>query len=131
MAQKVTEYTLPAAGGAPTIVKCTMVTSRMEIIEDGSVNAGVPQGLIGSLLYPTGFGTYTVGPVFEILPGTEEPYVIAGYPGDHPPNTAPIGNGGSSPYPVSPGGPVTTGTRVAQFTSATASTTKLRVTEWS
>jgi hypothetical protein len=87
------------------------------------------QGLIYQLLTSTGFGQYTVGPAVTVQDPLE-PIVIAGYPGDHPPNTVPIGNGGSAPNPVGPGGPVTLGTPVIQLTSASAAATEIQVTEW-
>lgn len=137
MGQVTTQYDVPAAGGTPTIVRCTRVTSRMEIIENGAANAGQFQGLIYSLLTPLGFGRNAVGPEINV-PGPVgaigysclEPIVIAGYPGDHPPNTVPIGNGGSGGQPVGPGGPATLGTAIFQVTSATATPTVINVTEW-
>ena len=135
MGQVTTQYNVPAKGGAPTIVRCTRVSSRMEIQEDGESNGGVFQGLIYELLTPQGFGRNLVGPPIDIpAPLTAgqqtEPVVIAGYPGDHPPNTVPIGNGGSGGQPVGPGGPATLGTAICQVTSARANATVINVTEW-
>lgn len=121
---------LPATGGAPVVVRCTRLTSRMEIQESSTTSAGM-QGIEYSLLTPTGFGKYTVGPVIDVPPSQSlEPIVVAGYPGDHPPNTVPIGNGGSGGQPVGPGGPATQGTVVFQATSASGSVTSIVVTEW-
>lgn len=126
MPQKVTIYAIPAAGSPPVVIRCTRVTSRMEIVE----NPGY-QGLIAQDLTSTGqktLASYTVGPAYDVQPD-QEPLVFAGYPGDHPPNTVPIGTGGSSPDPVGPGGPVTLGTPIVQLTSLTATATSVRVTE--
>jgi hypothetical protein len=133
MAQKVRLIALPVVGSAPVVIRCTQVTSRMEITEDSGLNAGVQQGLQGNFLTSNGQGGVTAGPLLTWIPNAndlQEPIVIAGYPGDHPPNTVPIGNGGSSPYPVSAGGPVTLGTRIIQLTSASATATQVRVVEW-
>lgn len=131
MSMVVTTYALPAAGGAPVVVRCTQLTSRMEISESVVASADM-QGLVGQMLKSTGFGTVQVGEAFDIPPSQSlEPFVIAGYPGDHPPNTVPIGNGGSTPFPVSPGGPVTLGTPTSQWTSASATPTTIKVVEYS
>ena len=131
--QKTQVIAVPAALGAPVVIRCSQVSSRMSIQEDGSENSGVQQGLIYQLLTPTGAAAanaWSVGPAVNVPPDLSlEPILIAGYPGDHPPNTDPIGNGGSSPCPVCPGGPVTLGTPVAQVTSASANATKIVVTE--
>ncbi len=129
---------IPASTGVPTVIRCTRVTSRMQIVEDGAANAGVQQGLTYQQLTPNSTtapqtaanpNEWTVGPAIQVPPG-QEPIVFAGYPGDHPPNTVPIGKGGSSPFPVCPGGPVTLGTPICQITSATATATTIDVTEW-
>lgn len=127
--QKATTYELPVAGAAPLVIRCTMVTRQMFVQESGL--AADFQGITLQLLQPKGFGQVAAGDQFTIPP-TEllEPYLIAGAPGDHDPHAPPIGNGGSSPNPVSPGGPVTQGTPVFQATSATATATKIVVTEW-
>lgn len=134
MGQTVRVIALPATGGVPVVIRCTRVTSRMEIIEDGSgAAAGAMQGLIGNFLISNKAGGWTAGPQTEWPPNVDndqEPIVIAGYPGDHPPNTVPIGNGGSAPFPVSAGGPVTHGTAIIQLTSLTATPCNVRVTEW-
>lgn len=127
MPQVVSVYAIPAAGAAPVVIRCTRVTSRMEIVETVAAGLGA-QGLDYSLLTPTQFGNFTVGPVVTAAPFDE--ILIAGYPGDHPPNTVPIGNGGSGSQPVSPGGPQTLGTPVVQLTSATAVATSVACTEW-
>jgi hypothetical protein len=131
--QKTRVIAVPAKGGVPVVIRCTQVSSRMSIQEDGSANAGVQQGLIYSLLTPTGAAAadaWEVGPAVQVPPSESlEPILVAGYPGDHPPNTVPIGNGGSSPYPVCPGGPVTLGTPVVQVTSASDNATTIDVTE--
>lgn len=133
MGQVVTRYAVPAAGGAPTIVRCTRVTSRMTVVEDGASNAGAFQGLTYNLLTPQGFGRNLVGPPIDVPKPAAgqpaEPILIAGYPGDRPPNTVPIGNGGSGGQPVGPGGPATLGTAVAQFISDGLATV-IDVTEW-
>ena len=125
-----TAYTAPAAGSAPLVVRCTRVTSRMTFVEANATNTG-PFGLIYNLLTALPFGKYTVGPTVMIPAQYEpEPTLIAGYPGDHPPNTVPIGNGGSGGQPVAPGGPETLGTPIFQVTSASATPTTVLVTEW-
>lgn len=124
MPQNVRVIALPVAGGNPVVIRCTRVTSRMEIIESPGF-----QGLIAQNLTPTQFGNYTVGPAYTVQ-DSAQPLVFAGYPGDHPPNTVPIGNGGSGGNPVGPGGPATQGTVIVQLTSASANTTSVRVTEW-
>ncbi len=108
----------------------------MEVQEDGSANAGVAQGIIYQLFQPLktasatqGVGDLAPGDVIQLAPGFE-PLVIAGHPNDHSPTKEPIGNGGSDPHPVAPGGPVTHGTKIFQATSATASATSIDVTEW-
>lgn len=136
MDMRVRAIALPARGGVPVVVRCSFVSSRMLVQEDGSANAGVQQGIAISLLYPTSADSptpaleWTVGPQFVIAPANSlEPFLIAGYPGDHPPNTVPIGNGGSFPYPCAPGGPVTHGTPVFQATSGSATPTVIDVIE--
>jgi hypothetical protein len=123
---------IPAAGGNPVVVRCKITSSRMTVQEDGASNAGQQQGLIINILTPTSSDSanaWTVGPAIQIPPNLSlEPFLIAGYPGDHPPNTVPIGNGGSSPYPCAPGGPVTHGTPMFQVTSAGLATS-IDVTE--
>lgn len=134
--QKVRKLAVPIAGALPLVVRCTMVTTRMEIVEDAAANAGVRQGLIYQLYEPAkaagatwGVGDLVPGDTIEAAP-TDEPIVITGHPSDHAPHKEPIGNGGSSPYPVCPGGPVTTGTKIIAVTSATATATSIDVTEW-
>lgn len=128
MAQVTRVIALPAAGGNPVVIRCTQVTTRMQIQESVAANAGA-QGLQGNMLTPGTFGTFTVGPQFDVPPDLE-PVLIAGYPGDHPPNTVPIGNGGSGGQPVGPGGPASIGTPIVQLTSASADVTNVIVTEW-
>jgi hypothetical protein len=130
MGQVQNTYAVPAAGAAAVIIRCTRVSSRMTIKESVATNALV-QGLAYNLLYPQGFGRNLVGPLVVVPPDFEpEDILIAGYPGDHPPNTVPIGNGGSGGQPVGPGGPATLGTAIAQVTSASATPTEIVVTEW-
>ncbi len=126
--QKTTQYAAPAAGGAAVIVRTTQISSRMSLQEDASLNAGVLQGFIYKLATMQGNGLYILGPPINVPPSLE-PVLIAGYPGDHPPNTVPIGNGGSSPFPVGPGGPVTHGTVICVVTSATADPILINATE--
>jgi hypothetical protein len=122
MSQKTRVIEVPAAGGAAVEIRCTQVTTQMSIQEDGSANGGVRQGLVYQPLTSRGHGQVTVGPALTVLPA-REPIAF----GD---GTTPIGNGGSSPYPVSPGGPVTQGTPVCQVTSASENATSIVVTEW-
>jgi hypothetical protein len=130
MAQVENVYAVPAAGGAPVVIRCTQVSSRMTIKESVDTDAEV-QGLIYSLLKPQPFGKFIVGPVVSVPPDFEpKEILVAGYPGDHPPNTVSIGNGGSGGQPVGPGGPPTIGVPVVQVTSATATPTSVVVTEW-
>ena len=128
MTQVTTQYAAPAAGGNAVVVRCTQVSSRMRLQEDPSLNAGVLQGFIYRQATMQGNRLYTLGPPVAIGP-TQEPELIAGYPGDHPPNTVPIGNGGSAPFPVCPGGPVTHGTVICVVTSLTASAILINATE--
>lgn len=129
---------IPAKGGAPQAIRCTMTTTKMVIQEDGSANAGTQQGLIYQLLFSTGNGQFTPGPTITIVAGdplvtgqpNNQPIVIEAHEGDHSPNRMPIGTGGSAPYPVCPGGPVTNGTPVIQLTSNSAQATVVAVTEW-
>lgn len=95
----------------------------MLLKESVATNAGL-QGFIYNLATPNGNGTFTYGPDV-LVPPQLEPELIAGYPGDHPPNAVPIGNGGSSPLPVCPGGPVTHGTIVCLIRSASATPTSI------
>lgn len=124
MPQIVSTYAIPAAGSTPVIIRCTRVTSRMEIVEQPGF-----QGLIYQQLTPKGFGVNTVGPAVQVQ-DSQQPIVFAGYPGDHPPNTVPIGNGGSGSQPVAPGGPTTLGTPICQLTSASAVATSVAVSEF-
>ena len=142
------QVALNAVGGAFTLVRCSLgCTTKMKIVEDGSANGGVQQGLEYNLLrlpFPgevpattevivdtSGYKrVYVVEPLQTLAFGNGEPILIEGYPGDHPPNTAPLGNGGSYPNPVCPGGPVTDGTPILQIKSATANATTINITEW-
>ncbi len=123
-------YAVPAAGGGPVVIRCTRLSSRMTIKESVAANDDV-QGLIYNLLTPLPFGQVTVGPAIDVPPDFEpEEILVAGYPGDHPPNTVPIGNGGSGTQPVGPGGGTSQGTPILQVTSASATPTEIVVTEW-
>jgi hypothetical protein len=128
MPQVTNVYALAAAGGAPVVIRCTRVTSRMEIRESVGTNAA-EQGLVAQQLTPVQFGNFTIGGAYDVPPN-QEPLLFAGYPGDHPPNTVPIGNGGSGSQPVAPGGPQTLGTPIVQLTSLTATPTSVSVTEF-
>ena len=125
--QKVTQYTAPKDSDPPVLVRCTQVSSRMQIQEDAATLAAM-QGFIYALAYLKGGGDIVWSDDVTVPPQLE-PTLIAGYPGDHPPNTVPIGNGGSAPYPVAPGGPVTQGTVICRVRSATGSATTINVTE--
>jgi hypothetical protein len=130
MAQVQRVIAVPAAGGNPVVIRCTQVSTRMSIKESAATNAAV-QGLIYNLLTALPFGQVTVAPAVDVPPDFEpQEILVAGYPGDHPPNTVPIGNGGSNGQPVGPGGPATLGTPIVQVTSASAETTSVVVTEW-
>jgi hypothetical protein len=144
------QVAINAAGGELTLIRCSLgCTTKMKIVEDGSANGGVQQGLQYNLLrlpFPgentaaettivvvdrSGYSRlYVVEPTQTLAFGNGEPILIEGYPGDHPPNTAPIGNGGSYPNPVCPGGPVTDGTPILQIISNTADATTINITEW-
>jgi len=124
MPQNVSVYAIPAAGSTPVIIRCTRVTNRMEITEQPGF-----QGLIYQQLTPKGFGVNTVGPAVEVQ-DSQQPIVFAGGKGDHSPNAAPIGNGGSGSQPVAPGGPETLGTPICQLTSASAVATSVSVVEY-
>ena len=139
MGQVTRVIAIPASTGVPTVIRCTRVTSRMQIVEDGAANAGVQQGLTYQQLTPNSTtapqtaanpNEWTVGPAIQIPPNVSlEPIIFQSKRNDHSPNRQPIGNGGSSPYPVCPGGPVTTGTPICQVTSASALATVIDVTE--
>lgn len=147
------QIAINASNGAFTIIRCSLGSvSKMWIVEDGASNAGAQEGLEYNLLrLPTAADTltpantlmvvdtsgyqrlYFVEPLITVaaaLAPEQEPIKIEGYPGDHPPNTAPIGNGGSYPNASSPGGPITDGTPILQIRSAGAAT-NINVTEWS
>lgn len=140
------QVAINAAGGGFTLVRCSLGgTTKMKIVEDGASNGGVQQGLqynllrlpnageVGTLLVVDRSGysrLYVVEPTQTLPFGNGEPILIEGYPGDHPPNTAPIGNGGSYPNPMCPGGPVTDGTPLLQIISNTADATTINITEW-
>lgn len=130
--QRATTYAIPAEGGNPVILRCTMVTRKVAIVEDASGNGGVMQGLRYQLPQSiNGFGVVTWGDWIEVPPSDSlEPIIITGGPDDHDPTAPPVGNGGSYPYPVSPGGPVTLGTPICQITSLGANATVVAVTEW-
>jgi hypothetical protein len=98
------------------------------LIQELQSPGGNPQGLIVNELKAKPFGQYDVGPAQ--LVDTSGQYEFSGYPGDHPPNTVPIGNGGSGGKPIGPGGPAGLGTPIAQVTSQTATATAIVVTEW-
>ena len=129
--QKVRLIQIPANGGVPVVVRCSMVTRKMTVQEDMSGNAGVFQGIRYQLLQPCGFGIITGSDWIEVSPNELlEPIVFEGAPNDHDPNAPPLGNGGSFPNPVGPGGPVTLGTPIFQVTSAGGNPTAIEVTEW-
>lgn len=54
---KVTNIPINAKGGAFTLIAGTIMSSRVEVIEDPAFNAGVAQGLTGFYLDPTGSQT--------------------------------------------------------------------------
>ncbi len=124
---------VPAAGGVPVVIRCTQMTEAMTIQEDGSANNGFQQGLIYNVLTPTKSATgnaWTVGPAIQVAANVSlEPIVFQSKRNDHSPNREPIGSGGSAPYPVCPGGPVTNGTPICKVTSASALATTIDVTE--
>ena len=128
--QTVSQYALNVKGGAWTEIRCTLgATVRMTVAEDGGVNAGALQGIIYQLARNSG-GDLTWGPSIQVAASVVgEPFTIAGNPEDHAPHKEPIGTGGSNPYPVAPGGPVTHGTIIFRATSATATPTTIDVTE--
>lgn len=130
--QKASLYNLPANGGNPVVIRCTMVTRKALMQEDASGNGGVFQGIRYQLPQSiNGFGQVTWGPWIEVPPNELlEPVVFEGAPGDRDPHAPPIGNGGSYPYPVAPGGPVTLGTPLCQATSVSANAITVNVTEW-
>lgn len=130
MGQVQNTYAVPAAGSAAIVIRCTRLSSRMTIKESVATNADV-QGLAYNLLTPLPFGKVTVGPQVLVPPDFEpQEILVAGYPGDHPPNTVPIGNGGSGNQPVGPGGGTSLGTPIVQVTSGSATPTEIVVTEW-
>jgi hypothetical protein len=130
MAQVTRIVAVPAAGSAPAVIRCTQVSTRMSIKESAAADADL-QGLVYQPLTPLPFGQVTAGAAVNVPPQFEpRDILVAGYPGDHPPNTVPIGNGGSGGQPVGPGGPATLGTPIVQVTSATATPTSVVVTEW-
>jgi hypothetical protein len=131
--QKARVIQVPANNQPPIVVRCTLVTRRMQFQEDASVNNGAEQGLVYALLTSdsSSLGGYTAGPDVSIPPDLElEPVVIEAHPNDHSPDAEPIGNGGSFPYPVAPGGPITTGTVIFRVRSLTNTPTAINVTEW-
>jgi hypothetical protein len=114
------------SGGAFVAVSATSVTRRVEIIEDGSANAGVGQGL--QIQFDDGFGTvpnvpntantYTVEPV-------SEPFTL----GEPIPQGAGYGRVIGTP-PDNSGGYSIPATPLANVRSASATATIIRVNEY-
>jgi hypothetical protein len=123
--QKTRQLAINGSGGAFTKIRTTITAFRMLIQEDKAANAGVAQGLQYQMATTVGIDV-TYGATLE----TAEPIEIVGSAGDTNPHKEPIGSGGSSPNPVAPGGPVTTGTIILQIKSATATPTTIDITEW-
>lgn len=123
--QKTRQININGSAGAFTKIRCSIMAFRMLIQEDLAANAGVAQGLQYQMATTVG-ADVTYGPTLE----TGEPIEIVGSAGDTNPHKEPIGSGGSSPNPVAPGGPVTTGTIILQIKSASATATVIDVAEW-
>jgi hypothetical protein len=49
---KVTNIAINAKGGALTVIRATIMASRVEVMEDPAYNAGAPQGLAGYYCVP-------------------------------------------------------------------------------
>lgn len=121
-------YNVPATGAAPLLVRGTRFSRQAEIIEDGSANAGVGQGLIYWLpdpLSPDSQNPNWLGP-FQIEPQTE-PLKLGDVIGNIGGMGQPLCNGPGHILGIGD----TLGLPLIQLTSATASTTKVRVTEFS
>jgi hypothetical protein len=113
------------SGGAFTAVSATTVTRRVEIVEDGSANAGVPQGLAyqiddGSA---TPFTTIYTNIPTAALPA--EPIVL----GEKIPQGEGFGTVIGTP-PDKSGGYTLAATLLINLRSATATATIVRVTEY-
>lgn len=119
--------TLNATGGAFITVSATMVTRRVEVIEDGSADGGTGQGL--QYQFDDGFGavpnTPNTAKTYQIQPQTEP--IILG-------EVVPFGMGYGRVIGTPPdnsGGYSIPATPLINLRSATASTTIVRVTEFS
>jgi hypothetical protein len=114
------------SGGAYVTVSATMVTRRVEILEDYSANAGVGQGLAyqfddgsGSVPNtPNTAHTYTIGP-------QTEPIIL----GEPIPQGAGYGRVIGTP-PDASGGYTIPATPLINLRSASATATTVRVTEF-
>jgi hypothetical protein len=123
---RVRTIAINANTGAYTTVLATMVTRRVEILEDFSANAGVGQGLEYMLPDPGSLNPAVPswdGP-FEIAPQTEP--IVLGEP-------VPQGHGFGSVLghgPDASGGYELPATPLIQIRSASATATTIRVSEF-
>lgn len=115
---KVTLYTLPIAGAGFLSIPALQPDRRVEIVEDDS---GVAQGLIYKLPFDKFVQTFQVA-------ATKEPIVLGTLPNNN-------GRGSMFALPIQKDAGNTVTLRAAdilvKITSATATATKIRVTEYS
>lgn len=135
----VTEYVINGSGGAFITLVGTRLSKAIDIIEDFSANAGLGQGLTYNLpdpantpgpTYPAGSGITTppgnwLGP-FSVAPQSE-PITLGDRFAIHAPYGPSVANGPG----VILGIGITGGTPYIQIKSASATGTKIRVTEYS
>ena len=113
---KVTLYTLPIAGAGFLSIPATQPNRRTEIVEDDS---GVAQGLIYKLPFDKFVQTFEVA-------ATKEPIVLGSLPNLN-------GRGSLFAHPIQKsvdGVTLRAADTLIELTSATATATKVRVTEY-
>jgi hypothetical protein len=113
--------TLNGSGGAFVAVSATQVTRRVEIIEDGSANSGVGQGIA----YQFNDGSTTPFTTIYTIEPQSEPIILS----------SPVAEGsGYAPVIGTPadksGGYSLAATLLINLRSASASSTAVRVTEF-
>ncbi|MFL6427884.1 MAG: hypothetical protein ACJ71S_06540 [Acidobacteriaceae bacterium] len=118
---RTTLYNINGSGGAFTAIRATKITRRVEIVEDGSANAGVAQGL--SYQFDDG-QTPPFTTIYQ-LPGAQEPLIL----GEPIPQAggygSVIGKG-----PQTSGGYSEVATLLCNLRSLSATATVVRVTEF-
>lgn len=118
------------SGGAYVPISATSVVRRLEMIEDGSANAGVAQGF--TYQFDDGQGTVPNTPsanVYTVLPTATEPNTEPVVIGEYIPQGAGYGRVIGTP-PDASGGYTIPATLLANVRSLSATATILRVTEY-